>query len=222
MPAELAPAGKPLPKQAERSLPQFCSECGQSLSLQWVADEGRERLVCTACGTIHYENPRVIVSTIVHCRASVLMCRRAREPARGEWSLPSGFLECGETLEEGAARETFEESGVLINPSDLELYAVMNMPDINQIAVSFRIEVRVEPALMAGPECLEVAFLSEQDTLTRRVAWRDSMGDSGNKFFSELRTRKFSILLATLRSGNEQSFRSRGYPISADRSRLRR
>lgn len=129
--------------------------------------------------------------------------------------MPSGFLECGETLEEGATRETFEESGMVIKPSELELYAVMNMPDINQIVVSFRIEVPAQPALVPGPECLEAAFLSEQDTWTRPIAWRDSMGDSGNAFFNELRTRKFSILLATIRSQREQSFHSRGYPISS-------
>jgi len=193
---------------------KFCSECGHALTRQLIAGQDRERLVCDACGTVHYQNPRVIVSTIVHCSASVLMCRRAMEPARGQWSLPSGYLECGETLEEGAARETFEESGVLVKPSELELYAVMNMPDIDQIVVSFRIEVPTRPALVPGPECLEAAFLSQQDTLTRPIAWRDSMGDSGNAFFHELRTRKFSILLATIRSEREQNFLSRTYPIS--------
>jgi len=141
------------------------------------------------------------------------MCRRAQEPARGKWSLPSGFLECGETLEVATARETFEETGVIIDPARLELYAVMNMPEIDQIAVSFRIELAAQPPPVAGPECLEVAFLSERDTLTRPVAWREFMGNSGTTFFGELRSRRFSIQLATIGSGTGAGYRARGYPI---------
>lgn len=192
---------------------KYCGECGNTISRRWLVSEGRERLVCDACGAVHYQNPRVIVCSAVHWGDRLLMCRRAHEPAKGQWSVPSGFLECGETLEEATARETFEETGVVIDPSRLELYAVTNMTAIEQVAIVFRVEITAEPTLRAGAECLEVAFLSEEDTLTRSVAWRDTFASEGPRFFAEMRSREFTIQLATIGSEGGSSFRSREYPI---------
>jgi len=61
------------------------------------------------------------------------MCRRSQEPAIGQWVLPSGFLECGETLEQGAARETFEETGVSLDPNQLDLASIINITAIDQV-----------------------------------------------------------------------------------------
>jgi ADP-ribose pyrophosphatase YjhB (NUDIX family) len=202
-----------LPPRRRHDPVKFCSECGQALITKRAEGEGPERLTCGTCGTVHYENPRVIVCGIVHRRGSVLMCRRAQDPARGKWSLPGGYLECGETMEQATARETLEETGVVIDPTQLELYAIMNMPDINQVAVSFRIELDADPAIQVGPECLEVAFLSETDTSNKPIAWRESMGESGDRFFAELRTHEYSIVLATIGSRAGAAYRSREYPL---------
>src|ERR1700691_1515353 len=96
---------------------KFCSECGSPVRRQWIEKDGRDRNVCTSCGTTHYDNPRVIVCGIISWQDRLLMCRRAQDPARGQWTVPLGFLERGETLEEGVARETFEETGIIINPA---------------------------------------------------------------------------------------------------------
>src|SRR5581483_8878582 len=77
---------------------------------QIPAGDNRERLVCPDCGHIAYENPKVVVGSVVVSGQSVLMCRRAIEPRRGFWTLPAGYLETGETLEEGAMREAWEEA----------------------------------------------------------------------------------------------------------------
>ncbi len=72
--------------------------------------DNRERMICAGCGHITYENPKVVVGSVVVADDAVLMCRRAIEPRRGFWTLPAGYLEFGETLEEGAAREAREEA----------------------------------------------------------------------------------------------------------------
>src|ERR1700676_2811009 len=72
--------------------------------------DNRERMICADCGHIDYQNPKVVVGAVVVSGDKVLMCRRAIEPRRGFWTLPAGYLELGETLEEGAAREAMEEA----------------------------------------------------------------------------------------------------------------
>jgi ADP-ribose pyrophosphatase YjhB (NUDIX family) len=143
----------------------------------------------------------------------VLMCRRAQDPARGKWTVPSGFLECGETLEEGAARETFEEAGVIVDPAHLELQAVVNMVAIGQVAVGFRIEVTSLPTLHPGPECLEAAFFAEEQLPPDELAWRVYMGNSTERWFSEIRSRDYSIRLGALGSNQSVEFKSREYKI---------
>jgi ADP-ribose pyrophosphatase YjhB (NUDIX family) len=192
---------------------KFCSECGSRVARQWVADEGRERHVCTTCRIVHYENPRIIVSCSVCWDGKVLLCRRSQEPARGKWNVPSGYLECGETLEQGAARETLEETGVRIDPAALELHGVINMVDINQVAVGFRVEVFDKPILRPGPECLEAAFFAEEEFPQDELAWRLHVGKWVPGWFNEIRSRDYSILLGTLGSGRGGDFKSRLYRI---------
>ena len=196
---------------------KFCSECGLSITRQRIHDEGRERCVCLSCGTIHYQNPRIVVGCIVYWSNRILMCRRAQAPALGQWNIPSGFLECGETLEEGAARETFEETGVIIDPNRVELSSIMNITAIDQISITFRIELGVEPHLTPGSECLEVAFKSEDEIPEQELAWREALGSGSapRRFFNELRSRHFSIKLITSGSNQGLGFKSRVYEIKS-------
>ena len=89
---------------------KFCSECG-SPDVAWRIPDGDTvpREVCGACGAIHYRNPKVVVGCLATWEDRVLLCRRAFEPRHGLWTLPAGFMENGETLAAGAARETIEE-----------------------------------------------------------------------------------------------------------------
>jgi ADP-ribose pyrophosphatase YjhB (NUDIX family) len=143
------------------------------------------------------------------------MCQRSQEPAAGQWTVPSGFLECGESLEEGAARETFEETGVIVDPNKLELHAVINMRAIDQVAVGFIVELASEPLLQAGAECLDVAFLSEEEMANEQMAWRTSMGDAPDRFFRELRNRMHTISLISLGSSKELNYKSRQYKVNS-------
>jgi 8-oxo-dGTP diphosphatase len=143
------------------------------------------------------------------------MCRRAHPPAVGEWAVPSGYLELGETLEAGAARETREETGVLVAPERLELCSVINMTAIKQVAIIFRVEVDTLPRLIPGPECLEVAFLAVHEVPAGQFAWRKTMGDGPERFYRELLTQDFTIQLITLGAADGTGFRSREYRIAA-------
>jgi ADP-ribose pyrophosphatase YjhB (NUDIX family) len=199
---------------------KYCSECGSAMSHQRVAREARDRDVCTSCGTIHYQNPRIIVCCIVHWHQKILLCRRADEPARGEWVVPAGFLECGETLEEGAARETLEETGVVVDPSALDLGWIINMTGIHQVAIAFRVNVVDLPDLRPGPECLEAAFVSADELPNKVLAWRASLGDGPQIFFQELQSGDFTIQLQTLGSEQGIGFKSRGYKVQSIASRI--
>jgi ADP-ribose pyrophosphatase YjhB (NUDIX family) len=192
---------------------KYCSQCGTKIFRRYITNEQRERYMCAACGVIHYQNPRVIVSCTVCWHDKILLCRRSQEPARGQWTIPSGFLECGEALEEGAARETFEETGVLIDPTDLELHTVANMVAIEQVAIGFRIDLATLPVVRAGPECLEVGFYSEAEIPANEWAWRASLGKATQRCFNEIRLRDYTIQLTTLGSSQGVGFKSREYKI---------
>jgi len=194
---------------------KFCSECGLAVAPRWICQDQRERYFCPSCGTIHYQNPRIIVSCVVCWGSQALLCRRSQEPARGQWNVPAGFLECGETLEEGAARETFEETGVIVDPRDLELHSVMNMTALEQVAIQFRVSLTSKPEVRCGPECLDVAFMSQEEIPFHQVAWRASMGDRPQRFFDEMRLGRFTIQLISIASAEGLGFRSREYTIGA-------
>jgi ADP-ribose pyrophosphatase YjhB (NUDIX family) len=109
-------------------------------------------------------------------------------------------LEHGETLEQGAARETFEEAGLILDPDQLDLYSVMNMTATGQVAVLFRSSLASLPDIRPGPECLEVAFMSELEIPVGGLAWHETMGDGPRRFFDQLRAGRFGIELVTLGS----------------------
>jgi ADP-ribose pyrophosphatase YjhB (NUDIX family) len=194
---------------------KFCGECGVRTAPQGDTYDAQMHYTCGACGITHYENPRIIVSCIVCWNNQILICRRSQEPARGRWVVPGGFLECGETLEECAAREVAEETGVVVEAGKLELYSITNMTLLRQVAVAFRVTVVAQPKPRPGPECLDVAFMSESDIGTTDFAWRRSMGDSLERLFREIRSGDFSIKLATIGSDQGIGFKARRYGIKS-------
>lgn len=116
--------------------------------------DDRERLTCTDCGFVAYENPKVVVGSVVTTPEGILLCRRAIEPRRGFWTIPAGYLEMGETVEEGAMREAWEEARARIALDGV--LAVYSIARIGQVQVLFRARM-AEPGFEPGPESLEVA-----------------------------------------------------------------
>lgn len=87
----------------------YCTACGGRLAQQFVAREGRERLVCQSCGQITYPDPKVSACTIPVIDGRVVLARRAIDPGKGLWVFPGGYMDRGETVPEAAERETWEE-----------------------------------------------------------------------------------------------------------------
>jgi len=112
------------------------------------------RAICDSCGYIAYENPKVVVGSVVVHEGKVMLCRRAIEPRRGFWTLPAGYLELQETVEEGARREALEESGARITLDGI--LAVYSISRIGQVQVIFRARFDGAAEFAPGVESLEV------------------------------------------------------------------
>jgi len=139
---------------------KFCSNCASPLTIKIPADDSRERHVCESCGSIHYQNPRNVVGTIPVYENQVLLCRRAIEPRLGFWTLPAGFMELGESTSAGAARETLEEAGAIVEVGPL--YSLLNVPHAEQVHL-FYLAKMATPDFIAGEESLEVALFQEHE-----------------------------------------------------------
>jgi ADP-ribose pyrophosphatase YjhB (NUDIX family) len=119
--------------------------------------DSRERAVCARCGFIAYENPKIVVASVVRHEGRILLCRRAIEPRSGFWTLPAGFLELHETPEDGAKREAVEEAEARITLR--ELLAVYSVPRLSQVQLMYR-AVLAEPHIAPGPESAQVGLFA--------------------------------------------------------------
>lgn len=146
--------------------------------------EDRERLVCNDCGHIAYENPKIVVGAVVADEAGrVLLCRRAIEPRCGFWTIPAGYMELGETVAEGAAREAWEEARARLEIEGL--LAVYSIARISQVQMIFRARL-AEPGFAPGPESLEVRLFAWEEIPWGEIAfpsvhwalarWRETRG----------------------------------------------
>lgn len=127
--------------------------------------DDRERMVCPDCGFIVYDNPKIVVGAVVTHGDQFLMCKRAIEPRKGYWTFPAGFMELGETAEQGAAREAVEEAQCSIVIKDL--LAVYSIPRIHQVHLIFRATLP-NPIFAPGPESLEVRLMTWDE-----IPWND-------------------------------------------------
>jgi ADP-ribose pyrophosphatase YjhB (NUDIX family) len=167
---------------------KFCSECGAPVELSLPQDDHRERHVCTVCSTIHYENPKIIAGAIPEWTdGRILLCRRAIEPRSGFWTLPAGFMENGETTSQAAARETLEEANARIEV--LGLYAMYNLPYINQVQLLFRARL-LDLDFSPGVESLEVALFGENEIPWDTLAFRP-IRYTLERFFDDRRSGNF-------------------------------
>jgi ADP-ribose pyrophosphatase YjhB (NUDIX family) len=180
--------------------PLYCNQCGGALADRQDGT-GRLRPGCVRCGRIAYLNPLVLVSTIVMSGDRLLLCKRSDPPAAGKWMLPGGFMECGETLEQAAARELFEETGVELPATELILYSVANLPGINEIYVGFLASVADFLIPAVGAECIDVRFFDEPDIPWSELAYPD-VGVYLRLYLSERRSGKRSFHFGSLNAND--------------------
>jgi ADP-ribose pyrophosphatase YjhB (NUDIX family) len=172
--------------------PRFCPACGQPVEEQVLEADHRPRLVCPD-GHVTWRNPRVVVGTLPIADGRVYLARRAIEPAMGRWGNPSGFLELGEAAQEGARRETEEETELRVEVG--RLVGVYSRPHAGIVTIAFEATVvggRPEPAAETSevrafsPDDIpwgELAFSSVESALRD---WVVSLPGRGPRFEPEL------------------------------------
>ena len=157
----------------------FCPSCGLRVEERLLEEDHRPRLVCPE-GHVTWRNPRMVVGTLPVADGRVYLARRAIEPALGRWSNPSGFLELGESVQEGARRETEEETELRVEVG--RLIGVYSRPSVGIVTVAFEAAVvggRPEPAVETsevrafGPDEVpwdEIAFTTAESALRDWIA----------------------------------------------------
>ena len=144
---------------------KFCSVCGQPVESRIPPGDHRPRFVCTACATVHYENPRIIAGCVPEWEGRILLCKRAIEPRRGFWTIPAGFMENGEAVQDAASREAEEEA--LANVEIGSLLSVVNVLRAHQVHITFRARL-LDTNFGVGEESLEVGLYEESE-----IPWAD-------------------------------------------------
>jgi ADP-ribose pyrophosphatase YjhB (NUDIX family) len=144
----------------------YCSHCGSAQLVHKIPEgDNLPRFVCEVCHTIHYQNPKIVVGCLPEWEDKILLCKRAIEPRYGLWTLPAGFMENNETVEQGAARETWEEAQASLK--QLSLYTLFSLPHISQVYMIFRAQLR-NLTYAPGVESLEVSLFSQDE-----IPWDD-------------------------------------------------
>lgn len=148
---------------------KFCSECAHPVTVAIPEGDNRPRYVCTQCGTIHYQNPKMVIGSIPvwerDGELKVLLCKRAIEPRYGYWTLPAGFMENEETTGEAAVRETEEEAGANIELG--ELFTLLNVAHVHQVHLFYLARLR-DLDFAPGIESLDVRMFAEHE-----IPWDD-------------------------------------------------
>jgi 8-oxo-dGTP diphosphatase len=144
---------------------QFCPKCGGSLGRQQLKTHEPERLVCSACTFIFYDDPKVAACTVPIIDGRIVLLKRGIEPSYGKWVFPGGFLDRGERVEDAAARETWEEVNLKVEVT--KLINVYSYPGYPVVVVVYLAKV-IGGELQAMDETLEVRMFTPQE-----IPWDD-------------------------------------------------
>ena len=147
------------------SIMKFCNQCGNSVTQRIPEGDNMPRFVCDSCNTIHYENPNIVAGCIPVLDDKILLCRRAIEPRYGHWTLPAGYMENNETIEQAAMRESLEEANANVELE--QLYTIFSIPHANQVYMMYRARL-LDENFSPGIESLEVQLFEEKD-----IPWDD-------------------------------------------------
>jgi len=167
----------------------YCSLCGAKVALKIPEGDNLPRYVCTACGEIHYQNPKIVTGCIPEWQDKILLCKRAIEPRHGLWTLPAGFMENNETTAQAALRETLEEANA--RAQIIRLFALFNIPHISQVYIMFRAKM-TDLDFKPGLESLEVELFSENQIPWDELAF-PVIKTTLVKYFKDRAAGKFNI-----------------------------
>ena len=168
-------------------LQNYCGQCGSPSTRRIPPGDNRERDLCEKCGAISYQNPRMVVGTLPVWQGKVLLCLRAIEPRSKTWTLPAGFMELGETIAQGAERETTEEAGVRIEIG--HMYTVIDIPHVDQVHVFFLAEA-LSPDMDPGPDTIEARWYGLDEIPWDDLSFR-SVSTTLRHYLRDLESGKF-------------------------------
>lgn len=176
----------------------YCQNCGSAVNLSIPDGDNRVRYVCTHCGEIHYENPKIVAGCLPVWENRVLLCKRAIEPRNEYWTLPAGFMENGETLEQAAARESVEEANASLE--NMRLYTVISLPHISQVYMMFLADLK-NTDFYPGEESLETKLFAEEDIPWDTLAFK-TIHFTLENFFSDRKKGVFPLHNSTITKKN--------------------
>lgn len=178
----------------------YCPECAGPLLRHIVGGEERKHWFCQRCQMPRHAHPQVVVTTFLACGDRLLWVQRAQAPQIGKWAIPGGFLERGETLAEGAARELYEEAGVLLSADQLQLYMTGSITFINQVYMGFRASVDSE-FCVPGIESMDCRFFTRDECPWDEVAY-PQVNDSIRQAYDDLDSGCFDVWEAEMTESN--------------------
>lgn len=177
---------------------KFCSECGNPVVHQIPDGDNLPRHICEQCDLIHYQNPKIVAGCLPVWNDQVLLCKRAIEPCLGLWTLPAGFMENQESLEEAALRESREEANANLELQNL--YSVISLPHINQVYILYRAKL-LDLDFYAGPESLDVQLFNEDEIPWDFLAFK-TIDKTLRRFFEDRKTGQFDVYNSVISKRN--------------------
>ena len=146
---------------------KFCARCGGTVTRKTPRGDNRRRFICDACGAVHYQNPKIVVGCVPERDGRILLCKRAIEPRSGYWTVPAGFMELGESIAEGAARETREEACAEVELG--HLFASVDVIEAGQVHLFFT--ARLLGGFAAGDETADAALFAPDEIPWPEIAF---------------------------------------------------
>ena len=147
---------------------KFCSECSHPVERKIPDGDNMPRDVCPQCHIVHYSNPKMVLGCLVEEGSRILLCKRSIEPRSGFWTLPAGFMENGETIEEAALRETREEALAEVDLG--RLLAIVNVPQASQVHMFFCATLK-DGQYGAGSETTDAELFEADDIPWSEIAF---------------------------------------------------
>ncbi|KAF3442648.1 hypothetical protein FNV43_RR16564 [Rhamnella rubrinervis] len=167
----------------------FCQSCGGPTKHEKPDGEEKIRAICTICGKIAYQNPKMVVGCLIEHDNKVLLCKRKIQPSYGLWTLPAGYMEIGESAAEGAIRETWEEASAEVEV--LSPFAQLDIPLIGQTYIIFLAKLK-KPHFSPGPESSECQLFALDDIPFNSLAF-SSMLVSLNLYVEDFKAGRFKF-----------------------------
>ncbi|MBN8509789.1 MAG: NUDIX domain-containing protein [Burkholderiales bacterium] len=151
---------------------RFCPNCATPLEWLGALEDGghKQRLRCPACGFTHWNNPTPVLAAVIECtdrEGRLLLARNAAWSGK-MYGLVTGFMEAGETPEEGIGREVAEETSLDVGA--LALIGVYDFQRMNQVIIAYHVQAQGEVRL--SPELADYRLFAPQEVR----CWRAGTG----------------------------------------------